>query len=81
MENQSLIVLLLIILDVALWIGGTVLSLSTTNRFRFYASAFIVLCILLSVFLGWKNAAMIAFAGLWLAAILTSLVSSKASVS
>ncbi|MDG2385420.1 MAG: hypothetical protein P8N76_27360 [Pirellulaceae bacterium] len=81
MENQSLVVLLLIVLDAFLWIGGTILSLSTTNRFRFYASAFIVLFVLLTLFFGWKNAAMIGFAGLWLAAILSNMVCSKARVS
>jgi hypothetical protein len=69
MENSYLVITLLIALDVFLWIAGIVLSVSSTNRFRLLSSAYLVLCLILIAFFGWQNAAMIAFAGLWVAAI------------
>ncbi len=70
MQNSSLVITLLIALDVFLWVAGIVLTVSSTNRFRLLSSAYLVLCVILTLFFGWKNGAMIAFAGLWIAAIL-----------
>ena len=69
MQNSYLVITLLIALDVFLWVAGMVLTVSSTNRFRLLSSAYVVLCVILTMFFGWKSAAAIAFAGLWIAAI------------
>lgn len=73
MQNSYLIIALLIALDVFLWVAGVVLTVSSTNRFRLLSSAFLVLCLILVMFFGWKNAALLSFAGLWIAAILAGV--------
>ena len=71
MENY-LVITLLIVLDIVLWSAGFALTVSATNRFRLLSSAYVVLWLVLTAFLGWKTAACVSFGGLWIAAILVA---------
>lgn len=70
MESNGLLLFVLIAFDAFLWIGGTVFSMSGTNRFRVYSTAYLVLVVILAMLLGWQTGTIVAFVGLWIAAII-----------
>jgi hypothetical protein len=59
-----------LVVDVVLWILGFRIDVGPDARFRLFATAALLLYIVLGMLVGWGIAAAIWFAGLWICAII-----------
>jgi hypothetical protein len=66
---QTLLFVMLVAADAALWIAAVIAPLTTAGRFRATAGAALLLMLLVGCLFGWGPATVLAALALWLAAI------------
>jgi hypothetical protein len=66
---QTLLFVMLVAADAALWIAAVIAPLSVAGRFRATAAAALLLMVLVGYLFGWGPATVLAALTLWLAAI------------
>ena len=70
MEPSVLLLILIVIADVVLWVGGLVAPLSSAGRFRVFTAATLLLLVIGGNLSGWGRTMALAGLAVWLAAII-----------
>ena len=69
MNPETLLILLVVVADIALWAIAITVPLSSTNQFRVYALAVLLLYVIAGGRFGWGLASAVGGLAVWIAAV------------